>query len=186
MKKNYLVLIFILLLANLSLAQTHTADKRENSPIIEDVLIRRNRRIPQSVIDSIIKTQRGQKYNTEQIDKDVRALFNTGHFDDVKCFAEDGVQGGKVVTFELAEKPLVYEVIYAGVDSERQSEVVAELNRQKLELAKGDEYNAIQGKRAAATIRAFLFSKGYQNVTVDCLVEFVEQNEVQVSFTIKL
>src|SRR5690242_5857837 len=131
MKKNCLVLDFIFLFANASLAQLHTADKRENAQIIEDVLIRRNRRIPQSVIDSIIKTQKGQKYNLEQLDKDMRALFNTGHFDDVKCFAEDGVQGGKVVYFELVEKPLIYEVIYEGLDSKRQSEIMAELNRQK-------------------------------------------------------
>ena len=186
MKKNYLVLAFIFLLVSASLAQTHLPKRQENSTKVEDVLIRRNQRISQSVIHSVIKTRKGEIYSTEQLDQDMRALFNTGHFDDMKCFAEDGLQGGKVVNFEVTEKPLLFEVVYEGLDSEKQSEVLAELHRQKLELAKGDEYDASQCKRAVATIRAFLFNKGYQNAIVDSLVESVEPNEVKVLFTIKL
>jgi outer membrane protein insertion porin family len=186
MKKNCLVLIFIFLLANASLAQTNTTDRQGSSPVIEDVIIRRNQRIPQSVIQSVIKTKKGRPYNVEQLDKDMRALFNTGHFDDVKCFSEGGSQGGKIVTFELVEKPLLSEIVYEGLDLERQAEVIAELSRQKLQPAKGDEYSAVQCIRAAASIRTFLIGKGYQNTVVDCLVESEEQNEVKVYFKIKL
>jgi outer membrane protein assembly factor BamA len=186
MKVIGVVMVSVFLFATASLAQRNSTEGQADSLIVEEVRIVRNRRIPQSVIHPLIKTRKGEKYTPAQLDKDLRAIFDTGHFDNVICFAEDGSHGGKIVTFELVEKPLIFGVTFEGLNSERQSEVLAELSRQKLEFVKGDEYTHANLKQAAAVIRAFLKSKGYENVSVVPMVEPVGQTEVKISFKIKL
>ena len=68
---------------------------------VEQVAIRGNRRIPESTVKIWIGTREGDPYNPAQLDRDVRALYAQGHFEDVKVFAEEGARGGKVITFEV-------------------------------------------------------------------------------------
>jgi TonB family protein len=70
---------------------------------VEAVHIGGNRRIPESAVRTWITTREGDPYNPATLDRDVRAIYAQGYFQDVKVFAEDGTRGGKIVTFEVVE-----------------------------------------------------------------------------------
>src|SRR4029079_11129045 len=95
--------------------------RRPQNVLVEQVLIRQNRRIPESTIKIWIGTREGDPYNPVQLDRDVRALYAQGHFEDVKVFAEDGTRAGKIVTFEVKERPLLLDIKYEGLKSVQQS-----------------------------------------------------------------
>src|SRR5882762_8976171 len=80
---------------------------RSQNVTVEQVLIRGQRRIPESTIKIWIGTREGDPYNPVQLDRDVRALYAQGHFEDVKVYAEEGTRGGKIITFEVSERPLL-------------------------------------------------------------------------------
>jgi outer membrane protein insertion porin family len=152
---------------------------------VEQVLIRGNRRIPESTIKIWIGTREGDVYNPIQIDRDVRSLYAQGHFDEVKAFAEDGPRGGKIVTFEVKEWPLVLDIKYEGLKSVPQSKVLEEFRKRQVGISKESQYDPVKAKRAAAVIKELLADEGRPEAKVDPVVEEISKTAVGLTFKIE-
>ena len=105
----------------LAMLESPAAVNRSQNVSVEQVIIRGNRRIPESTIKIWIGTREGDPYNPAQLDRDVRALYAQGHFEDVKVYSEEGTRGGKVITFEVRERPLLLDIKYEGLKSVQQT-----------------------------------------------------------------
>lgn len=162
-----------------------TAEAAVQEVIVEQVLIRRNRRIPESTIKIWISTREGDVYNPTQIDRDVRAIYAQGYFDDVKAFAEDGTRGGKVVTFEVTERPLLLEIKYTGLKSIQQSTVLEEFRKRQVGLSKDAQYDPVRARRAAAVIKELLANEGRPEAKVEVATEALSQTAISLNFKIE-
>src|SRR4029450_3867036 len=129
---------------------------RVQNVTVEQVLIHGNRRIPESTVKIWIGTREGDPYNPGQLDRDVRALYAQGHFEDVKVYSEEGTRGGKIITFEVSERPLLLDIKYEGLKSVQQSTVLEEFRKRSVGLSKESQYDAVKAKRAAAVIKELL------------------------------
>jgi outer membrane protein insertion porin family len=161
-----------------------TALATSQEVIVEQVLIRRNRRIPESTIRIWISTREGDPYNPAQLDRDVRTIYAQGYFDDVKVFAEDGTRGGKVITFELTERPLLLEIKYVGLKSVPQSTVLEKFRERQVGLSKESQYDPVKAKRAAAVIKELLSNEGRPEAKVDVTTENISSTAVSLTFRI--
>src|SRR6185436_10058564 len=166
------------------LLQPTVVASRTQNVIVEQVLIRRNRRIPESTIKIWIGTREGDPYNPVQLDRDVRALYAQGHFEDVKVFAEDGTRGGKIVTFEVKERPLLLDIKYEGLKSVQQSTVLEEFRKRSVGLSKESQYDAVKARRAASVVKELLANEGRPEATVEPIVENISQTAVALTFKI--
>jgi outer membrane protein insertion porin family len=137
------------------------------------------------MIKSWIGARRGDSYSPEQLDRDVRALHDTGHFDDVKVYVEDGLRRGKIITFEVSERPLILEINCEGIDEATQAEVFEEWRKQKIELSKGSEYDPVKVRRAAAAIQELLVRRGNKRAKVNPMVERQTPTGVLVLFKVE-
>jgi outer membrane protein insertion porin family len=155
----------------------------QNVPI-EQVLIRGNRRIPESTLKIWIGTREGDPYNPVQLDRDVRALYAQGHFDDVKVYAEDGARGGKIITFEVSERPLLLDIKYEGLKSIQQSTMLEEFRKRSVGLSKESQYDPVKVRRATAVIKDLLANEGRPEAKVDPVVERISATAVALTFTI--
>lgn len=178
------ILLSLLAFTTLSAQETNRAERTE-SQLIERVIIRGNRRIPASTIKTWIGARKGESYSPEQLDRDVRALHNTGHFADVKVYVEDGVRRGKIVTFEVAERPLILKIVYEGIDQATEAEVLEEWRKQKIELSKESEYDPVNVRRAAAVIQELLVRRGNERAKVNPIVEQQTASGVSVVFKVE-
>ena len=158
---------------------------RVQNVTVEQVLIRGNRRIPESTVKIWIGTREGDPYNPGQLDRDVRALYAQGHFDDVKVFAEEGTRGGKIITFEVSERPLLLDIKYEGLKSVQQSTVLEEFRKRSVGLSKESQYDAVKAKRAAAVIKELLSNEGRPEATVEPVVEKISATAVALTFKIE-
>src|SRR5579862_4891912 len=79
---------------------------------IEQINIKGLRRIPESTAKIWISSREGDVFTPAQVDSDIRALYAQGHFSDVKVYQEDGNRGGKIITFEVLEFPLILDIKY--------------------------------------------------------------------------
>src|SRR4030095_11196765 len=165
------------------LQQTAFASRTQNV-IVEQVLIRQNRRIPESTIKIWIGTREGDPYNPVQLDRDVRALYAQGHFEDVKVYAEEGTRGGKIITFEVSERPLLLDIKYEGLKSVQQSTVLEEFRKRSVGLSKESQFDDVKAKRAAAGIKELLANAGGPEATVEPIVESISQTAVGLTFKI--
>jgi outer membrane protein insertion porin family len=169
----------------IGLFQQHAFASRTQNVTVEQVLIRGNRRIPESTIKIWIGTREGDPYNPVQLDRDVRALYAQGHFDDVKVFAEEGTRGGKIITFEVSERPLLLDIKYEGLKSIQQSTVLEEFRKRSVGLSKESQYDAVKAKRAAAVIKELLSNEGRPEAKVDPVVERISATAVALTFKIE-
>lgn len=184
MKRICAVVLLGLLIATTLSAQEANSGEAAESQLIERVIIRGNRRIPASTIKSWIAARKGDSYRAEQLDRAIRALFDTEHFVDVKVYVEDGLRRGKIVTFEVLERPLIQEIAYQGIDLPTQAEVREEWREQKIDLSQGSEYDPVKVRRAAAVIQELLVKRNNQRAKVTPMVE--QQTATTVSIVFKI
>lgn len=152
---------------------------------VEQVSIHGNRRIPESTVKIWIGTREGDPYNPVQLDRDVRALYAQGHFDDVKVYAEDGPRGGKVITFEVKERPLLLDIKYEGLKSVQQSTLLEEFRKRSVGLSKESQYDPVKVRRAAVVIKEMLANEGRPEAKVEPALEQISATAVGLTFKIE-
>lgn len=167
-----------------ALLQPFAFASRVQNVTVEQVLIRGNRRIPESTIKIWIGTREGDQYTPIQLDRDVRALYAQGHFEDVKVYAEEGTRGGKIITFEVKERPLLLDIKYEGLKSVQQSTLLEEFRKRSVGLSKESQYDAVKAKRAASVIKELLANEGHPEATVDPIREDISMTAVALTFRI--
>jgi outer membrane protein insertion porin family len=186
MKRLYITALLALTVVAMTTAQDTRDKQATGSQIIESVNVRGSRRIPEAEIKSQTSTRKRSVYTPERLDRDVRVLYDTGHFEDIKVFVEDGLHGGKIVTFEVRDRPLIFDIAYEGIDTSQQSEIKEEWSRQEIDLSKGSEYDPVKIRRAAKIIEDLLSKKENQEVKVSPYVEQQSATEVLVIFKVEV
>jgi outer membrane protein insertion porin family len=166
-----------------SLPATRRVVQSQEVPI-EAVHITGNRRIPESTVKIWITTREGEPYNPGTLDRDVRALYAQGHFRDVKVFAEDGTRGGKIVTFEVEEWPLILDIKYEGLKSVPVSKVQEEYRKKQIGISKESQYDPVKAKRAAAVVKDLLADEGRPDAKVDPTTENISKTAVALTFKV--
>ena len=95
----------------------HSVTIKEESPFTRDkvaeVDIQGNRYVPSEEIMSLIITRPGEIINTENLQKDLQGIFDTGYFTDVKFDPEITEDGIKVI-FRVIENPVVKKIDFKG------------------------------------------------------------------------
>jgi outer membrane protein insertion porin family len=179
----WLVIVVAAIVVSWPISRFALASRVQNVNV-EQVLIRGNRRIPESTIRIWIGTREGDPYNPVQLDRDVRALYAQGHFEDVKVYAEEGTRGGKIITFEVVERPLLLDIKYEGLKSVQQSTLLEEFRKRSVGLSKESQYDAVKAKRAAAVIKELLANEGHPEAKVEPTVERISGTAVALTFKI--
>jgi len=169
---------------NIGLVQPLAGAMGSQDVLVEQVVIRGNRRIPESTAKIWIGTREGDVFNPAQINRDISALLAQGHFEDVKVYMEDGARGGKIVTFEVKEWPLLLDIQYKGLKSVQQSTLLEEFRKRQVGLSKESQYDPVKVRRAAAVIKEMLANEGRPEAKVDPVVEEISATAVGLTFNI--
>jgi outer membrane protein insertion porin family len=153
---------------------------------IEDVAIRGNRLVQQPAIRAkIIESRRGTIFNPAAIRRDVLAIYAMESFDDIWVEEEVGPRGGKVLIFNVKEKPKIRRVDYVGLSSVPQSDVLKALSEKKATLSQASNFDRPRVQRAIQVIKALLAEKGRQKAEIEVETETVPgSNEVIVTLTV--
>jgi outer membrane protein insertion porin family len=184
MKNLCITILLTLTVASTTLAQA-AKEETAGSQIVERVNIRGNRRITESEIKAVLSTRKRRAYQPQILDRDMRALYETGHFEDVKVYVENGLHGGKIVTFEVSERSLIFDIEYEGIDKVQQAEVSQEWSRQKIDLSKGSEFDFARIKLAEKIMQEFLTRKENRSVRVSSHAERLTATDVLVVFRVE-
>ena len=124
------------------------------------VRVEGNRTVTLDKILQKIRTRAGRPYLEEQVEQDVRELYKLGVFAGVRTFNQR-VQGGVVVIFQVAERPLLQEVIIVGNDT-----YLTSVLKKEAELKVGDAADPFAVENGRHKIREYYQKKGYSKVRV--------------------
>ena len=126
----------------------------ETGPVSK-VAIEGNIRVEEDAIRVHLQTQQGQPFDRETVDKDIRAIYGMGFFDQVNAEVTPSPKG-ITVTFRVSERPLVRNVTVEGNEKLKKEELEGALRIRPHTIL--DPEKARQGIEAAKKLYA---DKGY-------------------------
>lgn len=141
-------------------SQSNGLGKYDSARVVLSVNIEGNQTVSDTEIRRHIKTRKGRAYDPQLIQKDLRRLFGTRKFHNVRV-REKEVEGGLHVTFEVVERPLIDEVQFIG--NRRFSDTKL---RKESGLEAGDPLNIYMVQEARRKIEEYYRSNGFAKTRV--------------------
>jgi outer membrane protein insertion porin family len=146
--------------------------------VINKIVISGNKYIEQDAIMLSIATKPGDVFSPEQLQDDLKRIYQMGYFEDVKVSSADTPEG-KDITFQVVERPTIKEIQIVGnknVKLEDLQKVMETKVRTVLDL------NKVSGD--VARIRKAYTDKGFYNVSVFYKLKPISDNDTSVVFQI--
>jgi outer membrane protein insertion porin family len=127
-----------------------------------------NRRVRNDTLRARIFTREGDTYNEETLKRDFQALWNTQFFEDVKLRVEDspGRTDGKLIIFELKERPTIRRILYVGNHSVSESDILDRFKERKVGLSVESQFDPTRIKKAEVVLKDLLGEHGRQYAKV--------------------
>ncbi len=135
----------------------------ETPAFVERIDFTGNRRIRTDTLKARIFTREGDPYNEETLRRDFQALWNTQFFEDVKLSVEDGDKpGGKIIIFDVKERPIIRRIRYEGIHSISESDILDRFKEKKVGLTVESQFDPTRIKKAEVVLKELLGEHGRQ------------------------
>ncbi|HWP85403.1 MAG TPA: outer membrane protein assembly factor BamA [Terriglobia bacterium] len=150
---------------------------------IESIQFRGNRRVPSATMRARIFSQPGDPYDENALRRDFMALYNTGLFEDIVLSVEPG-ETGRIVIFEVRERPVIRTIDYVGNKSVTQSDILDRFKERNVGLTVESRYDPTRIKRAEVVLKQLLAERGRQLATVTTETRQIPPSSVALTFRI--
>jgi outer membrane protein insertion porin family len=131
--------------------------------MVVDVRIAGNKSLPLSKILPHIRTRAGRPFDLELISEDVRRLDRTHLFVNVQTYSQQ-VPGGRIVVFDLLERPLLTDVLFVGCREIRKRTLQKEAN-----IKTGDPADTIAIEEARRKLEEYYHTHGFNGARIALL-----------------
>jgi outer membrane protein insertion porin family len=140
------------------------AQPAQTQYVIDHIDFLGNRRIRSDTLKARIFSREGDNYNEETLRRDFQALWNTQFFEDVKLRVEDSANrpNGKVVVFEVKERPVIRRIRYEGNHSVSESDILDRFKERKVGLSVESSFDPTRIKKAEVVLKELLGEHGRQ------------------------
>ena len=170
------VLALALLSSSLLGQEIQFADQR-----IEEIRIVGNRRIPESTVRYYIQSKEELLYDEEQVLRDFNTLLNTNFFADAKIKRMNG-ESGVILIFELAERPLIRQVEYEGLESFKESDVLEQFREMRVAISVDSPFDPANLPKARRTLKMLLDQNGRPLGRVEVVTESITASSEKIIF----
>jgi len=132
--------------------------------VIERIEFVGNRRVRTDTLKARIFSRDGDPYNEETLRRDFQALWNTQFFEDVRLRVEDSANkpNGKVIIFEVKERPQIRRIRYDGIHSISESDILDRFKERKVGLSVESQFDPTRIKKAEVVLKELLAEHGRQ------------------------
>jgi outer membrane protein insertion porin family len=137
-----------------------------------------NKRIDSGAILRKIRTKAGDFYNPAVLREDLKAIYKMGFFNDVQIDVSD-TKEGKMVIFNITEKPAVSSITYSGLDELKEEDVAEVVN-----IKENSILNPARVNSATEAIKVLYKSKGYYNTEVKQETSYPTADSAAIRFVI--
>jgi outer membrane protein insertion porin family len=177
--------LFLFSVQTIESQQPHENDGTQY--FIERVDIEGYRRIQNATMRGHILSRPGDPYNAEAVRRDAQALRDTGYFDEVRLRVEDSPDrlNGKIVVFVVIERPIIRRIVYRGIKSITEADILKSFKDNKINLSVESYFDQTMLTRAATVIEGLLSAHGHRSATVKPTYERIAtSNAVSIEFNI--
>jgi len=151
---------------------------RENLPV-KEIAIQGNRKIEKQAILHKIRTKIGEKFDPQNVDEDIKAIYDIGYFEDIKVDIKE-IEGGLRVTYIVSERPLIKKITFRG-----NKKVKTETLQEKIDITTGSILNPYLLKKNIQSLTQFYKDEGYYLVEIDSRTKKISEDQGELIFDIK-
>lgn len=167
------------IVASLALLLLMVAPLRAETLTFAEVSVVGTRRVEQSAVKGVIGVKPGVAVGLDAIDRDLRAIFALGRFNDVTAEVEE--RGGvKVLVYRLVERPLVREIRYEG-----NKELKLDKLKPLVTIRTPEIYNPAGVDKSLAALRKAYAEEGYYAAQISPKLVVNDDNEATLTFDVK-
>jgi outer membrane protein insertion porin family len=141
--------------------------------------IRGNKRIELPAIVGRLTLKPGDPYTPENVRGQIKILYETGFFEEVRVETESGA-GGMVLAFLVREKPFITEIVFDGNTALSDDKL-----KEKITIKSQAFLDQPQAKESAEKIRLAYQGDGYFNCGVIPVVQTLDEDRKRLTFFIK-
>jgi outer membrane protein insertion porin family len=152
--------------------------------IIENIDIVGNRRVPTETVKARIYTRVGDVYDEAALQRDLRSVWNSGYFEDVRMEREQSAKGWTIHIY-VREKPTIRTIEYHGLNAVSVSDVLDRYKKAKVPLSVDSPYDPTKVIKAKVVLQQLLAEHGRQFATIAVQVQQVPPASVSVTFNVK-
>jgi len=154
--------------------------------LVESVDVTGNRRLRKDDILYWVQTRPGDAYNVEQVERDYQAILALGFFDKTatRVLTETGPRGGVNIIFEVKELPIIRDLIFEGLSSVAESDVLKAFRERRVGISKESVYDPVKARNAMRVIKELLAAAGHPNATVEERSEEVSATSRAITFVV--
>jgi outer membrane protein insertion porin family len=152
--------------------------------VIVQIDVSGNRRVPTETVKSRIYTREGDTYDEAALQRDLRSVWNSGYFEDVRMEREQTAKGW-VIHIYVREKPTIRTIDYRGLNSVSQSDVLDRYKKVKVGLTVDSPYDPTKIIKAKVVLQQLLAEHGRQFANITVQVQQVPPASVSVIFNVK-
>src|SRR5438270_1465458 len=156
----------------------------QTGQIVENIDVNGNRRIPTETVMSRIYTRKGDVYDEAALQRDLRSVWNSGYFEDVRMEREQSAKGW-IIHIYVREKPTIRTIDYHGLNSVSQSDVLERYKKVKVGLTVDSPYDPTKVIKAKVVLQQLLAEHGRQFANITVQVQQVPPASVAVTFNVK-
>ena len=146
---------------------------------VKAIDIRGNRRIETPTILAKIKTREGDLYSADNIREDIKALYATDYFEDIRTESEPLDDGIRLI-FTVKERGILQEIIFDGNDK-----ITQERLKEKITLLTGTPLSNKQIKENVERLKGFYQEEGYYEAAIVPVIKRSSEDSTSVIFFIK-
>lgn len=159
---------------------------QQTQRIVENVDVTGNRRLRKDDILYWVQTRQGDPYNVEQVERDYQAILALGFFDKTatRVLTEPGPRGGVNIIFEVRELPVIRDLIFEGLSSVAESDVLKAFRERRVGVSKESIYDPVKARNAMRVIKELLSAAGHPNATVEERSEEVSATSRAITFVV--
>ena len=163
---------------NAPLPTSPTSSSTETKLAISQILIGGNDRVEEEAIRVYIKSMIGEPLDEEQVDRDIRAIYNMGFFRNVEARVTEE-KGRTVLTYWVSERPLLREVRIEGQKVLSKDDI-----ENKLKVHPRTILNPVKIRRGVEEVKKEYEKKGHLDADITYRTEQTESGEVILTFTV--
>ena len=148
-------------------------------PIVAGIVIKGLRRIEEGVVRRQISQQSGQPLSQKKISQDIKNIYATGYFKDVKV---EGLpfEGGIKLIYVVVEKPTISRVEIYGNKEVKLADI-----KKQIGISTGSVADTVLINDNALKIKAYYESEGFSLTEVVPVLRTVGGNRVNLTYVIK-
>src|SRR5207302_9667682 len=151
--------LMVLLLGLFMIWLTPATAFMQAGQIIETIKPKGNRRIPEATIMSHVYTHPGDVYDEAALQRDLRSVWNSGYFEDVRMEREQTAKGWTIHIY-VREKPTIRTIEYHGLNAVSQSDVLDRYKKVKVGLTVDSPYDPTKVIKAKVVLQQLLAEHG--------------------------